>query len=98
MHTKRGAIFSSLSGQENVVSNYGEHIILYACFATPYIFKKSAKNNGANTQKKVRNGVYSYRLLLPLWGLYLGPLMTLMTYREPIDLCSRSLVLHHCHR
>ena len=46
MHTKRGAIFSSQLGRENIV-----HIILTHIFATPYIFKKPAKNNSDNTRK-----------------------------------------------
>ena len=49
MHTKRGAIFSSPLGRENIVANFGVHIILYALFPHPYIFKKPAKTNGANT-------------------------------------------------
>ena len=32
MHTKRGAIFSSPLGRENVVFDFGVHIILYARF------------------------------------------------------------------
>ena len=32
MHTKRGAIFWSPLGRQNVVSDFGVHIILYARF------------------------------------------------------------------
>ena len=52
MHTKRGAIFSSPLGRENIAADFGVHIILIFfthVFATPYILKKPAKNNGANT-------------------------------------------------
>ena len=35
MHTKRGAIFSSPLGRENIVSDFGVHIILYARFHHP---------------------------------------------------------------
>ena len=37
---------------QNIVADFGVHI-LYARFRRPYIFKKPAKNNGANAQKSV---------------------------------------------
>ena len=51
MHNKRGAIFSSLLGRENIVTDLGVYFILYARFHHPFIFKKPDKNNGANTRK-----------------------------------------------
>ena len=55
MHTKRGALFFNPLGQENVVTNFGLLIILYARFHHSYIFKKPAKNISTNTWKKCVN-------------------------------------------
>ena len=68
MHTKRGAIFLRPLGRGNIVTNFGVHVILYARFRHPYIFKKPVKNNGANSRKKCVK-VLTHVVLADPWTL-----------------------------